>query len=93
MKIENFAVGVDVPSPRLPADVRRSHSLSPFAEFLVKNARSEVGEVVDTLVSTDAMRAVDVAVVVEFTQFASEQSVVSLKSNPVPVPATEVDVE
>lgn len=87
-----FDVGVDVPIPRFPADVSRAHSVRPDADPFVKNARSAAGDVVDTLVSTVAIRAVDVAVVVARTQFVSEHNSVSLNNSPVPIPAADVEV-
>lgn len=89
---DSVAKGEVVPMPRNPAEVRRMPSLSPEEDFLIKKARSAVGEVVETLVNTEAILAVEVAVVVALEQFASEQKLVSLNRRPVPIPAAEVEV-
>ena len=84
---------MDVPSPSEPLFVRRIHSVRPNAEFLVENASTDDGDVVETFVRIDAMRLVEVAVVVAFAQFASEQNVDALKRRPVPMPAAAEVVE
>lgn len=92
LKTERFAVGVEVPRPRLPVDVSRTHSVRPAAEFLVENESAEAGEDVEISVNIDAIRAVEVADDVAFAQFASVQYVWSLNNMPVPMPLDTVPV-
>ncbi len=75
LNTERLAVGVVVPRPKLPVDVRRAHSVRPAAEFLVENESAEAGEDVETSVNIEAMRAVEVADEVASAQLARLQYV------------------
>ena len=90
--MESCAQGEVVPIPKYPFSLRRIHSVREPVVFLVENARTLVGDEVETPVSMEEMRAVDVAVVVAVPQLAREQKVEALKRMPVPMPEAEEEV-
>ena len=78
--------------PRKPLAVRRMRSKSEPERFLVKNARSDSGDDVETFVNIDAIRAVEVDVVVAFKQLRRVQNVGLENRSPVPIPLLIVPV-
>ena len=84
--------GEVVPMPRFPEALSLIPSVrSPVVPF-TKNARSAAGVEVETLVKMEAIRAVEVAVVVALSQLASAHHVEPENRSPVPIPLAMVPV-
>ena len=85
---DRVAQGEVVPIPRLPEESRRMNSVREPGVFLFEKVRADAGDEVETLVRSEAILAVVVAVVVAPApeQSAREQKVEELKRIPVPIP-------